>query len=181
MNVVTRSIIGFAMLASSGSAVAITITGTIDGVHTEFYREDIWQIISDATPDTKAEKNLLSKRDKKFVRQIGSYQKQITKLQEKAEIRELKETQANRLLTLEDRLVQSLQSRNLLDGLLLAGLDVPDDFVRYDQTDSGITDYTFQEPLHETSVPEPSTLTLLALGLLCLGVAHGKHAYRPPS
>jgi PEP-CTERM motif len=181
MNVIMKMIIGFSMLASSGGAIASLITGTIDGVHSEFYQEDIWQIISDITPDTKAEKRLLSKSDKKFVRKIGKYQKYITKLQNKDKIRELKEKQVNRLLKSEDRLVQLLNSRNLLDRLLLAGLDDPNDFVLNNQTDSGMTDYTSQEPSHETSIPEPSTLILLALGMLCLGVAHSKHAYRPPS
>jgi hypothetical protein len=169
------------MLASTSGAIAGIITGTIDGVQTEFYQEDIWQIISDITPDTKAEKKLLSKRDNNFVRKIGVYQNNITKLQNKAEIRELNEKQANRLLKREDRLVQLLNSRNLLDRLLLAGLDGPNDFVLNDQTDSGITEYSPQELQHETSISEPSALVLLALGLLCLGVAHGKHAYRPQS
>jgi PEP-CTERM motif len=173
--------IGFAMLVSSSSVTAVMITGTLDGVRTEFYQEDIWQIISDITPDTKAEKKRLSKSDKKFVRKIGKDQKNITRLQNKAEIRELKEKQLNRLLKREDHLVQLLNSRNLLDRLLLAGLDDPAEFVSNDQTDRGITADTYQEPLHESRVPEPSTLTLLALGMLCLGVAHAKHAYRPPS
>ena len=181
MNLITRSTIGLAMLASSGGAIASMITGTIDGVHSEFYQEDIWQIISDITPDTRAEKKLLSKSDKKFVRKIGRYQKNITKLQNKAEIRELNKKQANRLLKSEDHLVQLLDSRNLLDRLLLTGLDDPNDFVLDNQTDTGITDYTSQESSLGTSVPEPSTLALLTLGMLCLGVAHGRHAYRPTS
>ena len=181
MNIVTRSIMGIGMLASSCSVTASMITGTIDGVPTEFYQEDIWQIISDVTPDTKADKKLLSKSDEKFVRQLGKYQKHIIKLQNKAENHELNDKLANRLLKREDRLVQLLNSRNLLDRLLLSTLNDPDVFVHNDKTNSGITDYTPQEPLHETSVPEPSTLTLLALGFLCLGVAHGKHVYRPPS
>ncbi len=169
------------MLASSGSAIAIMITGTIDGVHTEFYQEDIWHIISDITPDTKAEKKLLTNSDKKFVRQIGKYQKNITRLQKKAGIRELNEKQTNRLLKHEDRLVQLLDSRDLLDRLLLTELVEHNDFVPNDQTDSGIPDYSSREPRNEASVPEPSTLILLALGLLFLGVARGKHTYRPQS
>ena len=180
MHVLTRSIIGFAMLASSGGAIAGMITGTIDGVHTEFYQEDIWQIIADITPDTRAEKKLLSKSDKKFVKIIGKYQKKITKLQNKAEIRGLNEKQANRLLKREDRLVQLLDSRNLLDRLLLAGLNNPGNYPLNGQTDSGTTEYISQESQHETGVPEPSTLLLLALGLLCLGVANGRRASRLP-
>lgn len=195
------------MLASSGSAIAIMITGTIDGMHTEFYQEDIWQIISDVTPDTKAERKLLSKSDKHFLRQIGKQQRKITRLQEKAEILELNEKQANRLLKHEYLLVRLLDSRDLLDRLLLAGVVDHNDFVLNDQTDSGITDDSFQEPTDsgitddssqeptdsgitdyssqepptEASVPEPSTLILLALGLLFIGVAHGKHTYRSRS
>jgi len=180
MHVLTRSIIGFAMLASSGGSIASIITGTIDGVRTEFYQEDIWQIIADITPDTRSEIKLLSRSDKKFVHKIGNYQKKITKLQNKAEIREPNEKQANRLLKREDSLVQMLDSRNLLDRLLLAGLDNPDNSVLNGQTDSGITDYISQESQQETGVPQPSTLILLALGLLCLRVANGRHAYRLP-
>jgi PEP-CTERM motif len=171
------------MLASSGVAIATMISGTIewpeDGVRTEFYQEDIWQIISDITPDTKAEKKLLSKNDIIFVKKVGKYQKKISKLENKADVRELNEKQANRLLKWEDDLLQLLNSRNLLDSLLLAELDSPNELVLNDQTDNIITDNTSQESQHEASVPEPSTLTLLALGLLCLGVAHGKHACRP--
>ena len=180
MHVLTRSIIGFAMLASSGGAIAGMITGTIDGVHTEFYQEDIWQIIADITPDTRAEKQLLTKSDKKFVKIIGKYQKKITKLQNKAEIRGLNEKQANRLLKREDRLVQLLDSRNLLDRLLLVGLTNPGNHLLNSQTDSGTSGYISQESQNETGVPEPSTLLLLALGLLCLGVANGRHASRLP-
>jgi hypothetical protein len=169
------------MLASSGSAFAIMITGTINGVQTEFYQEDIWQVISDVTPDTKAEKKLLSRSDKKFIKQIGMLQKGITKLQERAEIRELNKKQANRLLKREDRLVQLLDSRDLLNRLLLAGLVDHNDFVPNDQTDGGITDYPSQQPSNEASVPEPSTLILLALGLLFIGVAQGKRTYRSQS
>jgi PEP-CTERM motif len=207
MHVITRSIIGFAMLVSSGGAIATMISGTIiwpeDGVRTEFYQEDIWQIISDITPDTKAEKKLLSKNDKNFVKNASKYQKKIIKLENKAEVRELNKKQANSLLNLEDRLLQLLNSRNLLDSLLLAELNSPspnnlvpndqtnngindyssqdsqNDLVFNDMTNSGITEYSSQESQLETSVPEPSTLVLLALGLLCLGVAHGKHACRP--
>jgi PEP-CTERM motif len=171
------------MLASSGVAIATMISGTIewpeDGVRTEFHQEDIWQIISDITPDTKAEKKLLSKNDIIFVKKVGKYQKKISKLENKADVRELNEKQANRLLKWEDDLLQLLNSRNLLDSLLLAELDSPNELVLNDQTDNIITDNTSQESQHEASVPEPSTLTLLALGLLCLGVAHGKHACRP--
>jgi len=81
MHVITRSIIVFVMLASSGGAIATMITGTINGVHTEFNQDDIWQIISDITPDTKAGKKLLSKSDRIFVKNINNYQKKITKLQ----------------------------------------------------------------------------------------------------
>jgi hypothetical protein len=168
------------MLASSGGAIAGMITGAIDGVHTEFYQEDIWQIIADITPDTRAEKQLLTKSDKKFVKIIGKYQKKITKLQNKAEIRGLNEKQANRLLKREDRLVQLLDSRNLLDRLLLAGLTNPGDHLLNSQTDSGTTGYISRESQHETGVPEPSTLLLLAPGLLCLGVANGRRASRLP-
>ena len=209
MHVITRSIIGFAMLVSSGGAIATMISGTIvwpeDGVRTEFYQEDIWQIISDITPDTKAEKKLLSKNDKILVKNASKYQKKIIKLENKAEVRELNKKQANSLLNLEDRLLQLLNSRNLLDSLLLAELNSPspnnlvpndqtdngindyssqdsqNDLVFNDMTNSGITEYSLQESQLETSVPEPSTLVLLALGLLCLAVAHGKHAYRPLS
>jgi|GEM_PF-3084289 len=179
MHVITRSIIVFVMLASSGGAIATMITGTINGVHTEFNQDDIWQIISDITPDTKAGKKLLSKSDRIFVKNINNYQKKITKLQNKAEIRELNAKQANQLLNREDRLLQLLDSRNLLDSLLLARLNNPNNLVLNDQTHNGIIEYTSQESQHEASVPEPSTLILLALGLLCLSVAHGKHAYRP--
>ena len=168
------------MLASSGGAIASIITGTIDGVRTEFYQEDIWQIIADITPDTRAEKKLLSGNDKKFVKKVGKYQKKITKLQNKAEIRELNKKQTNRLLKREHHLVQMLDSRNLLGHLLLAGLDNPNEFVVNDQTNSGITEYIPRESQHETGVPEPSTLILLALGLLCLRVANGRQAYRRP-
>jgi hypothetical protein len=209
MHVITRSIIGFAMLVSSGGAIATMISGSIvwpeDGVRTEFYQEDIWQIISDITPDTKAEKKLLSKNDKFLVKNAIKYQKKIIKLENKAEVRELNKKQANSLLNLEDRLLQLLNSRNLLDSLLLAELNSPspnnlvpndqtdngindyssqdsqNDLVFNDMTNSGITEYSLQESQLETSVPEPSTLVLLALGLLCLAVAHGKHAYRPLS
>jgi len=199
------------MLSISGSALANMITGTIDGKRTEFYQEDIWQIISDITPDTEADRELLSKSDKKFVRQLGSYQKKITRLQAKAEIRELNDKQTNRLLKREDRLVQLLDSRGFLDSLLLAGLVddndfVPDnqpnsglsgpnsqeppyatsvpepstnDFVPDNQPNSGFSGPNSQEPPYATSVPEPSTLALLALGLLFLGIARGKHTYRP--
>jgi hypothetical protein len=168
------------MLASSGGAIAGMITGTIDGVHTEFYQEDIWQIIADITPDTRAEKQLLTKSDKKFVKIIGKYQKKITKLQNKAEIRGLNEKQANRLLKREDRLVQLLDSRNLLDRLLLAGLNNSGNSILNGQTDSGTTEYISQESQFETGVPEPPTLLILALGLLCLGVANGRRASRLP-
>ena len=171
----------FTMLASSGSAVAIMITGTIDGKQTGFNQEDIWQVISDIAPDTRAEKKLLSRSDKKFIRQIGKHQKRITKLQEKAEIRELNEKQANRLLKHEDRLVQLLDSRNLLDSLLQVGSVDFNDFVPNDQTGNGNTDHSSQEPPNEVSVPEPSTLILLALGLLFIGVARGKYTYRSQS
>jgi hypothetical protein len=197
------------MLVSSGGAIATMISGSIvwpeDGVRTEFYQEDIWQIISDITPDTKAEKKLLSKNDKFLVKNAIKYQKKIIKLENKAEVRELNKKQANSLLNLEDRLLQLLNSRNLLDSLLLAELNSPspnnlvpndqtdngindyssqdsqNDLVFNDMTNSGITEYSLQESQLETSVPEPSTLVLLALGLLCLAVAHGKHAYRPLS
>jgi hypothetical protein len=59
------------MLVSSSGAIASMITGTIDGVRTEFYQEDIWQIIADITPDTRAGIKLLSSSDKKFVQKIG--------------------------------------------------------------------------------------------------------------
>ena len=68
MNRITRIITGLAMLASSGSAAAIMITGTIDDLQGDFHREDIWQIISDVTPDTRAAKRQLSGDDKKFVK-----------------------------------------------------------------------------------------------------------------
>jgi len=178
MHVLTRSIIGFAMLASSGGAIAGMITGTIDGVRTEFYQEDIWQIIADITPDTRAEKKLLSGSDKKFVKKIGKYQKKITRLQNKAGIRELNGKQANSLLKREDRLVQLLDSRNLLDRLLLVGLNNPGNSILNVQTDSGITEYIPQESQFETGVPEPPALLLLALGLLCLSVANGRRASR---
>ena len=176
MHVVTRSIIGFSLLASSGGAIATMITGTVDGAHTEFYQEDIWQVISDITPDNRAEKKLLSRDDKTFIRQVGFYQKNITRLQNKAESRGLSEKQLNRLLEREDLLVQMLNSRNLLDHLLLAGLDDPIEFVPDGQANSGITEGASRESPNETSVPEPSTLTLLALGLLFVGVARSKHA-----
>jgi hypothetical protein len=168
------------MLVSSSGAIASMITGTIDGVRTEFYQEDIWQIIADITPDTRAGIKLLSSSDKKFVQKIGKYQNKITKLQNKADIRGLNEKQPNRLLMREDRLVQLLDSRNLLDSLLLAGMNNLNDLVLNDQTESGITDYASQKSQQETGVPEPSTLVLLALGLLCLGVANGRHTYRVP-
>ena len=169
----------FTVLASAGGAFATMISGTIawpeDGVRTEFYQEDIWQIISDITPDTMAE------NDRKFVKKAGKYQKQIIKLENKAEVRELNKKQANHLLKLEDRLLQLLNSRNLLDSMLLAQLNSPspDDPLLNDQTDNGINDYSSQESQLDTSVPEPSTLILLALGLFCLVAAHSKHAYRP--
>jgi hypothetical protein len=170
MRVITRSIIGLTLLASSGGVIAGIITGTIDGAGTEFYQEDIWQIISDITPNTRAEKKLVQK--------IGKHQKKISYLQNKAEIRELNEKQAIRLLKREDRLVQLLDSRNLLDRLLLAGLDNPNNSVLNGQTDSGIFEYFSQESQHETGIL--STLLLLAAGLLCLRVANGRHASRLP-
>jgi len=169
------------MLASSGSALAVMITGTIDGVHTDFYQEDVWQIISDITPDTRAERKLLSRSDKKFVRKVGIYQKSIDRLLDRAEFRELGEKQVNRLLLREDRLVQLLHSRNFLDSLLTAGLDDPVAVIPDDQTYSGVTGDSSGESQNEASVPEPSTLALLALGLLFIGVARGKHAYLTPS
>jgi len=183
MRAITGSIIGLTLLASSGVAVATMISGTIEwpenGVRTQFYQEDIWQIISDITPDTKAGIKLLSRSDKKFVTKIGMYQKKITRLENMAEIRELNEKQANRLLKWEDRLLQSLNRRNLLDRLLLAGLNEPSEFVVNDQTDNGIYDNASRESQQEASVPEPSMLILLALGLFCLSIANGKRAYRP--
>jgi len=183
MRAITGSIIGLTLLASSGVAVATMISGTIEwpenGVRTQFYQEDIWQIISDITPDTKAGIKLLSRSDKKFVTKVGMYQKKITRLENMAEIRELNEKQANRLLKWEDRLLQSLNRRNLLDRLLLAGLNEPSEFVVNDQTDNGIYDNASRESQQEASVPEPSMLILLALGLFCLSIANGKRAYRP--
>jgi hypothetical protein len=184
MRALTRSIIGLTLLASSGVAVATMISGTLewpeDGVRTQFYQEDIWQIISDITPDTKADKKLLSKSDRKFVTKVGTYQAKIIKLENKAEIRELNEKQANRLLKLDDRLLQLLNSRNLLDSLLLTVLNTPDDPVLNDQTNGSTGEYNSQEPQNEAGVPEPSTLILLSLGLLFLGIAKSRRVYRLP-
>ena len=167
MNIITKTIIGFAMLAGSGSASAIMIAGTIDGVQSEFYREDIWQIISGVTPEDKAGRKLLAKDDRKFVKHAG-------KLQDKATTRELKGKQEKRLVKFEDRLLGLLDSRDLLDDLLLAGLDDPDGSLLDGQTDGDFSDDDIQEPTYGTAVPEPSTLALLALGLFSLCVARNK-------
>lgn len=174
MNVITRSIIGLSILACSGRAAAIMITGTVDGVPSEFYQEDIWQIISDITPDTRAERKLLSKTDKKFVKQVSKLQKKIIKLENKAATRGLREKQENRLRMHEDRLVELLNSRDLLDNLILSGLNDTEELVNDDLTNNNTFDSEFTVTQTDMTVPEPSVITLLALGLVWVGVAHDR-------
>ena len=76
--------------------------------------------------------------------------------------------------------MQLLNSRNLLDSLLLAAVNNPDDPVLNDQTNGSTGEYNTQESQNEAGVPEPSTLVLLSLGLLFLGVANRRRAYRLP-